>query len=680
MNYQYHTLLRRQLRKIFQEPFSIPEKWQSFIDAVNTAYCEFDTDRNMLERSLELSSQELLQANSEMRAIFETLPDLFFRLRNDGTIIDCKAGNTSDLYISREKIIGKKIDDIPIPEVGTKFHDAIRRIQMTSSSIRIEYSILIDDEENFCEARLLPLLEDQIIVLIRNVTEQKNAEKALRESEEKYRSIVEESHFGVYVIQDGRFKFVNKRFCEIHGYEYDEIVNKLLPEELISPEDLSLVAATMRKISRGDDKSSQLNFSIRHKSGELRSIKAFGTKILYKGRPAITGTVIDTSKERVLEGQLIQSQKMETVGRLAGGIAHDFNNILGIILGNSQLAKMNLAAESDTRIYEYLTTIEGATARAADFVKQLLAFSRQQVLDLKVVDLNDIAVSFEKMVRRAIGEHIEIRIISRPELPRIKADIAQINQILLNLVINARDAMPNGGKLSIDITTVNITNQYYKSNADASPGCYVVLSVTDTGIGMHKDMVNKIFEPFFTTKKSGSGLGLSVVFGLVKQHGGFVNVYSELGVGTTFKVYFPSIQEAIEAPEETAKPIQGGMETILIVEDEIELLEIAAEMLQLLGYRVLLASNGEEGIEIFKKKCDEIQLVLIDVVMPKMNGRETYEEMKKIKPSVRPLFVTGYSLGGIHTNFILEEGIDAVQKPYSLEILSSKIREIIDRT
>ena len=805
MDQQYHSLLRRQLKKIFGEQVTIPEKWQQFVEAVNTAYKEFDTDRNMLERSLELSSQELLQANSEMRVIFEALPDLFFRLDYEGTILDCKAGNADDLYISRDKIIGTKIFGIPIPEVGTKYKEAMRLVQDTLSSTSIEYSIVFNENEYFYEARLLPLLDNQVIAIIRNTTEQKRTENALRESEEqyrsifenavegifqtttdgmylnvnpalakmfgfasprdmimsftdigneqyvvpedrlrfkllierddavhgfetqmyrkdhsriwisinahavkdlsdniicyegtienitdrklaedalfesedKYRSIVEESHFGVYIIQDGLFRFVNKKFCEIHGYEYSEIVDKLGPKDFLLPEDFPAVEESMRKRYSGDLKSVELNYSIRHRSGELRPIKAVGGFIFYKGQPAITGTLLDMSKEKVLEQQLVQSQKMETVGRLAGGIAHDFNNILGIILGNTQLAKMNLPPEDKT--CDYLISIEKATTRAADFVKQLLAFSRQQVLELKVVDLNAVTISFEKMVRRVIGEHIEMSIISKPELPAIKADVAQINQILLNLVINARDAMPDGGRLSIDITTASISREYCQYNVDAVPGNYVVLSVTDTGFGIRKDMLNKIFEPFFTTRKTGSGLGLSVVYGLVKQHGGFINVYSEPDVGTTFKVFIPSIQETIETVKETTKSITGGNETILIVEDEKDLREIASELLKTLGYSILSASNGEEGIEIYKEKPDEIHLVLLDVIMPKLGGRETYEEMKKIKPSVRPLFVTGYSLDGIHTNFILEEGIDAIQKPYSLETLASKIREIMDR-
>lgn len=803
---EYHNLLKRQLKKIFGEDFVIPKEWRGFISAVDNAYKEFDIDRKMLERSLELSSHELLQKNAESRAIFEAMPDLFFRIADDGTILDCKAGNTKDLYLSRERIIGSNFFNFPIEGVRERFRDAIGKVKKTSSMMVIEYDMEVNGEERSFEARIFPF-QDQVIVIIRNVTQQKSAEHALRESEEKYRSIfenavegifqtttdgfyinanpslakmlgfdsvdelinssynieeqhyvvpedrlkfkkiiesqgqvnrfetqvyrkdkskiwisinarkvsdssgntmfyegtienitnhklveealfeseekyrsiVEESQFGVFIIQDGLFRFVNNKFCEIHGYSADEVVDRLGPKDFLLPEDLQMVEEIMGKRHEGKNKSEEIFLRIRQKGGEIRQLRAIGGFVLYKGRPAIIGTTIDVTKEKALEQQLVQSQKMESVGRLAGGIAHDFNNMLGVILGNTQLAKMNISPVN--KINEYLVSIENATTRAADFVKRLLAFSRQQVLELKVIDLNDVVKGFKKMVHRAIGEDIEMSFVTKPQLPKIKADAAQINQILLNLVVNARDAMPDGGELSVDIAPIKISEEYSMYNMEAKPGDYVIISVTDTGSGMDKNTLNKIFEPFFTTRKDGSGLGLSVVYGLVKQHKGFINVYSELGVGTTFNVYLPSVEDDIETTEEEdKKTIRGGNETILIVEDEEELREIASEMLSMLGYNVLLASNGEKGIDIFKEKADDIHLVIIDVVMPKIGGRETYEEMKKIKSSVRVLFVTGYSLDGIHTNFILEEGIDAIQKPYSLETIARKIREVLSKT
>jgi PAS domain S-box-containing protein len=545
------------------------------------------------------------------------------------------------------------------------------------SIVNMEYSIILDGKDNYYEARLMPVMENQVIAIIRNVTERKLAEMALFESEAKYRSIVEESHFGVFIVRNKLFRFVNKRFCEIYGYGYDEIVDKLGPKYFILPEDLPIVKDQMKKIKEIWE-TARFDFRIRNKSGEIRSIKATGSYIAYQGNLSFIGTLLDMSKEKILEEQLLQSQKLETVGRLASGIAHDFNNMLGVILGNTQLAKMHSSPEN--KIYEYCSTIEKATSRAADFVKQLLAFSSRQVLELKVVDLEEVLVSFTKMIQRVIGEHIDMSMILSPDLPKIRADITQINQVLLNLVVNARDAMPEGGKLTVETYAAQISQEYAGLYPDLAPGDYVVLSVTDTGCGIPRNVVTKIYEPFFSTKTSGSGLGLSVVYGIVKQHKGFINVYSEPGKGTTFKVYIPSIDDAAQEGEDLPeKIIKGGHETILVVEDDEDMRKILSEILRSLGYNIVIASDGEEGLDIFAKRHDEIDFIVLDVVMPKLSGREVYEEMKKIKADVACLFVTGYSLNGSHTDFILKEGIEVLQKPYSFEDIALKIRESLDK-
>jgi len=672
-----HSLLKRQLKRSFNDAFVIPAEWQEFIEAVNNAYQEFDTDRDMLERSLELSSQELLQANSEMRAIFEAIPDLFFRLDYDGTILDCKAGNTFDLYISKERLVGNRIYEIPIENVANIFRSSLEQIKKTMSAVNMEYSITLDGKESYYEARLMPVPENQIIAIIRNVTERKLAEMALFESEAKYRSIVEESHFGVFVVQNKLFRFVNKRFCEIYGYRYEDIVDKLGPKDFVLPEDMPLIRDDMKKI-RDMKGTGRFYFRIHNKSGEIRSIKATGSYIMYEGKLSFIGTLLDMSKEKVLEEQLLQSQKLETVGRLAGGIAHDFNNMLGVILGNTQLAKLHTSSES--KIYEYCSTIEKATSRAADFVRQLLAFSSRQVLELKVVDLEEVLVNFTKMIQRVVGEHIDMNMILSPDLPKIRADITQINQVLLNLVVNARDAMPEGGKLTIETNATQISHGYSGFYPDLAPGNYVVLSVADTGCGISRNVIGKIYEPFFTTKTDGNGLGLSVVYGIVKQHKGFINVYSEQGKGTVFKVYFPSIGNVnVENEDFTEKSVKGGNETILVAEDDEDMRKIISEILKALGYNIIIASNGEESLDIFIKRHGEIDFVILDVVMPKLSGREVYEEIKKIKPDVPALFVTGYSLNNIHTDFILKEDVEVLQKPYSFGDIAFKIREILDK-
>ena len=799
-----HSLLKRQLRKVFGDTISIPGQWKDFVEMVNNAYYEFDMDRNMLERSLELSSQELFQTNSEMRAIFEAIPDLLLRVDSEGTILDCKTGNTSDLYFSREKLVNMKIHEIPVGEVGKHFNDAISEVKKTGFPVIIEYSLDLYGAEQFYEARFLPFMHDQIMVIVRNVTQRRCAENALRkseekyrsifensvegifqttrdgiyisanpalarmlgyaspaemtsmltdvtqhyvvpedrqrfseliekhellqgfetqvyrkdksriwisinarivkdkdgeivfyegtienitdrkraeealfESEEKYRSIIQESHVGVYIIQDRLFRYVNPMFCQIHGFTYDEIVDKMGPSDFVMSDDSLTIQNNNKKRSRDDIKTTETTYRIRRKDGEIRIIKTIGSPILYKGRSAIIGTLLDVSKEKVLEEQLLQSQKLETVGRLAGGIAHDFNNMLGVILGNVQLAGINISPGDPN--YEYCQAIEKATERAAGFVRQLLAFSRRQLLELKIFDMNDLLTSFEKMVYRVIGESIEMSIVLSPGLTTVKADENQINQVLLNLVINARDAMPEGGILTIATSLVMIDNKYSQTHPDVLPGKYVMLSVSDTGVGMEKGVAEKIFEPFFTTKVSGSGLGLSVVYGIIKQHGGFVDVISEQGRGTTFKVYLPRVEDDIAGMAEPLSRVRTGTETILVVEDDEDFRRIETEMLKKLGYRVYTATDGIDGITVFQAKHNEIDLVILDVVMPRMSGRDALEEIRKVRPEIPSLFVTGYSLDGIHVNYILEKGIDVIQKPFSFDVLSGKIREILDK-
>ena len=486
-----HSLLKRQLKRIFGDSFIIPDEWQDLFDMVNNAYHASDSDRNMLERSLELSSHELLQANSEMRAIFEAVPDIFFRIDASGNILDCKTGNTSDLFLSRQNLIGNKIYDIPSTLVSNKFRKALEDVKQKKAAVSFEYSLFLHETEHFYEARLIPLLENQIIIIIRNVTNRKEAESALKvseeryrsifensvegifqitpegafinvnpslarmlgyntpgelmskvsfadnnqfvmpqaftrfkeliekhevlrgleaqvyrkdrnkiwisiyarivrekegdiaryegtienitdrkhaeealfESEEKYRSIIEESHVGVYIIQNGVYRFVNQTFCEIHGYDYDEIVDRMKPDDLAHAEDISSIKESIKKIYMGDVKTVELTYRARRKDGEIRDMKAINSFILYKRKQAIIGTLLDVSKEKVLEQQLLQSQRLEGIGKLAGGIAHDFNNMLGVILGNTQLAMMNVSPQD--KVYELCSKIEAAASRAA---------------------------------------------------------------------------------------------------------------------------------------------------------------------------------------------------------------------------------------------------------------------------------------------------------------------------
>jgi len=382
-----------------------------------------------------------------------------------------------------------------------------------------------------------------------------------------------------------------------------------------------------------------------------------------------------------LEAQLRQSQKMEAVGQLAGGIAHDFNNLLQAILGYGDMALEQ--AGPDSPVGASVQEILNAAGRAKALVRQLLAFSRRQVLDMKDVDLNDVVADLMKMIRRLIGEHITLDVVPGHHLGIVRADPGQIEQILMNLCVNARDAMPAGGTITIETENVRIDQAYCDSHPWAQPGRYALLSVTDTGCGMDQDTLSSVFEPFFTTKSvgQGTGLGLSTVYGLVKQHDGMVHVYSEVGKGTAFKVYLPLVERyAARVGDKIEGPVPGGTETILLAEDDATVRKLSQTFLERAGYTVRTASDGEEAIRIFEEHGREIGLALLDLMMPKIGGRGVFEHIRRQAPQTRVLFSSGYSMSAIHTNFVLEQGLQLLQKPYQRNDLLRRVREVLDES
>jgi signal transduction histidine kinase/ActR/RegA family two-component response regulator len=388
----------------------------------------------------------------------------------------------------------------------------------------------------------------------------------------------------------------------------------------------------------------------------------------------------DITEKKKLEEQLLHSQKMEAVGTLAGGVAHDFNNILTAIIGYSSLMQMKMGENDPLR--PSVNSILASTERAANLTQSLLAFSRKQILTPKHVDMNSIVRRVEKLIERLIGEDIEITQVLHDEPLPIKADTGQIEQIMINLVTNARDAMPRGGKLTIETGDVELGNDYIKAHGYGKPGKYALLTVTDTGAGMDKKTVKRIFEPFFTTKSTGkgTGLGLAIVYGIVKQHGGYISVYSEPGIGTTFKVYLPQIKAAIERARPVSAPVpDGGTETLLVAEDDNSVRNLTTAVLQGFGYTVIEASDGEEALQKYRDNKDTVQLLIFDVIMPRKNGREAYNEIRKMNPAVKVLFTSGYSAETIHKKGLLEEGISFLSKPVSPHKLLNKVAEMLDR-
>jgi signal transduction histidine kinase len=385
------------------------------------------------------------------------------------------------------------------------------------------------------------------------------------------------------------------------------------------------------------------------------------------------------SEREKAEERLRQAQKMEAIGSLAGGVAHDFNNMLSVILGYTDL---NIAGlEPGDRLRSDLEEIKRAGERARELTRQLLAFSRKQILEPKIIDLNQILFGMEKMLRRLLGEGIELSLLSFKKLGKIKADPGQLEQVVMNLCVNAKDAMPTGGKLCLETTNATLDRSYADLHPEVVPGPYVLLAVTDTGVGMDPEVGARIFEPFFTTKEKGlgTGLGLATVFGIVRQSGGHIWVYSEPGRGTTFKVYFPCYEQVVEttAPASVVVPASGGSETILLVEDDEQVRTLARTVLGRNGYNVLEAQNPGEAIIVFEKYPAKIHLLLTDVVMPRMTGKELVDRLAPQRPQMKVLFMSGYTDNSIVHHGVLDAGIAFLQKPITPDTLLRKVREVL---
>jgi PAS domain S-box-containing protein len=393
----------------------------------------------------------------------------------------------------------------------------------------------------------------------------------------------------------------------------------------------------------------------------------------------VIGVALDVTDRKHLTDQLRQSQKMQAIGELAGGVAHDFNNLLMVVKGHAQLLLERMPKEPS--LHHSVQQMEKAADRAASLTRQLLAFSRKQVLQPRVLDMNDVVTGMIKMFSRVIGENIEMAFVPAAKLGRTKADPGQIEQVLLNLVVNARDAMPTGGRLTIETSNVHLDRSYAAGHAAVDPGPYIMLTVSDTGCGMDAETQSRIFEPFFTTKEAGkgTGLGLATVYGVVKQSGGYIWVYSEVGCGSTFKIYLPEVTEAIDAPaiEKETRGSSRGTETVLFVEDELSVRELVRDYLVGAGYRVLDAGDGIEALEAAMAHKGPIHILITDVVMPRLSGRDLATKLSSERPDMKVLFISGYTDDTIVRHGVLEGGVAFLQKPFNLRALSEKIREVL---
>lgn len=521
-----------------------------------------------------------------------------------------------------------------------------------------------------------------------DVTERRNAEEALRASEERFRSLVEStSDFVIETDAQGRYKYVSPRIVDFLGYQPEEALGKPVTSFLVPEEATRLSGFIKERLEHPVPFDGEQSLSMR-KDGQAVTLETNGVPFFDAGGKFLgyRCTIRDITERkraeeerRSLQEQLAQSQKMESIGRLAGGVAHDFNNLLTGILGFSDMLLAELPEDAaDWR--DMVEQIKESGGTAANVTRQLLAFSRRQALEIKTVDLNDLIGGFGKMLKRVIGEDISVRTILDPGLGAIKADSSQIEQILLNLAVNARHAMPDGGTLTIETGNVRLDEGTPLLDESPAPGPYVMLAVSDTGCGMDHATRAHIFEPFFTTKASGkgTGLGLPMVYGTVRQHAGHINVYSEPGLGTTFRLYFPCVEGAPQKgePVENVPPVPGT-ETVLLVEDEAVVRRFAFTTLTSLGYHVIEAKDEDDAIRLARED-DSIQLLLTDVIMPKYSGRRTHELISEFRPDLRVLFMSGYTNDVLERHGLLEDDVHLIYKPFSAASLANAVRSVLD--
>ena len=516
--------------------------------------------------------------------------------------------------------------------------------------------------------------------LAAEVAERARTQEQLEDAKRRVEAVIDASPLAILALDtEDRVIGWNHAAEELFGWKAEEVMGKPLPT--VPDEERHTFEDVVARTRRGERVVAQ-DVRRRRRDGSIVEIRLwvaplFGPEREIRGN---IGIMTDISSQRRLEQQFAQSQKMEAIGRLAGGVAHDFNNVITVISGYGQM--LLEGAKDDPLLREAAEEVLNSADRAAGLARQLLAFSRRQAIQPRLLDLNELVSNLQKLLGRVIGEDIELKTILRPGIAPVLADPGQMEQVLMNLAVNARDAMPNGGKLIVETSNVTLDESYTAAHAGVKPGSYVLLTISDTGTGMTDEVKAHIFEPFFTTKERGrgTGLGLSTVYGIVKQHGGDIWVYSEPGRGATFKIYLPAAEGAVAAPPEPkqAEPARRGTETILVVEDEEAVRKLLRDVLEQRGYRVLEAASGADALEIASNPAEHIDLLLTDVVMPRMGGRELARRFALGRPDTPILFLSGYTEEMVGDQGVLTPGANFMSKPFAPEELARRVREILD--
>jgi PAS domain S-box-containing protein len=591
-------------------------------------------------------------------------------------------GYPKGIHISFEWINNKVHHPEDLPRIKRWLDDALA--SGSEYLPAFEYRLLRSDGEYIHVHTVGEIRRDEhgnvtVFATIQDITSRKKAEISLRENEQLFRSIYEHSGMGLSRVSlDFRIEHANKAYCDMLGYTQEEIVGMHL-KDITRPEILEENLEKQRQLGRGEIDHFRLEKGFIHKAGHTVYGILDANLIRDKeGKPEyFLGGVVDITERKELEQQLLQAQKLESIGRLAGGVAHDYNNMLGVILGSAELGLKQI--EPEHPVHARLEQIHSAARRSADITRQLLAFARKQTIAPQVLDLNTAVEQMLNMLRRLIGEEIELTWLPGTDTGQVEIDPVQLDQLLANLCVNARDAISGSGKITIETANVQFDAAYCKTHQGFKPGSYVMLAVSDNGCGMDKETQEHIYEPFFTTKDSGkgTGLGLATVYGIVKQNQGFINLYSEPGRGTTFRIYLTRHTLGTTAPahKEERSPAGHGQQ-ILVVEDEPTMLELSVMMLEELGYEAIGAQTPNEALRIAKEN-PHISLLLTDVVMPGMNGRELAHQLQEQHPQLKTLYMSGYTANVIAHHGVLEKGVHFIQKPFSLQDLGGKLKELL---
>ena len=632
---------------------------------------------------------EQAQAQTLFLSLIDSLPLNVFSKDQDGRFILANRQYCQTVAKPMEAILGRTDEDFHPPEMARKYRRDDRSVmenrQVTSIEEEHRTTTGTVMDVNVIKA---PLYNHQrevtgVLGVFWDISKRKQAERALHESEKRFRELVDLLPQSIYEFDtEGRILFANQSALRTFGYTPEDMGRRLTVWDLLDPKDHPRAWADMersdvRRMRKGAE------YTARHRDGRLFPIVAYSSPIERDGQTVgVRGIAIDLTEVRSLEERLNLAQKMEAVGQLAGGVAHDLNNLLSPILGYTEMLLDDLPPEADDR--HALQSIHDAGLKARDLVQQLLAFARKQPLEITTIDLNRVVTGFERLLRRSIREDIIIEIeLSRvPAL--VQADAGQIEQVIMNLAVNAQDSMPTGGRLTLETAIVHLDDTYADEHPEVTPGPHVMLSLSDTGQGIATADRERVFDPFFTTKErgKGTGLGLSTVYGIVRQHHGHIWLYSEPEQGTTFKIYFPSAeagQTAAAAAKNDAPRVTQGTETVMVVEDNDMLRDMAVHILERQGYRVRTATNGEDCLRQMQDGGETVHLLLTDVVMPGMNGRELFRQLSAQRPGLKVLYMSGYTDNVILHHGVLEKGIAFIQKPFSVAGLATQVRKVLDQ-